>query len=147
MTEEEIDKSELEWMGRVLANVIISEYTCSSEPVTVDAEKIDLDLISSSAAGIADIWGQIGEAMAGLLDSVAGWIVSSVETWISENVKPIIDDVLSLISNTISPILSDVYSFLSNTILPAINSISTSISSWISENVVPLFDKILSILF
>jgi len=142
MTEEEIDKSELEWMGRVLANVIISEYTCSSEPVTVDAEKIDLDLISSSAAGIADIWGQIGEAMAGLLDSVAGWIVSSVETWISENVKPIIDDVLSLISNTISPILSDVYSFLSNTILPAINSISTSISSWISENVVPLFDKI-----
>ena len=120
------------------------------EYMVVNKEEVKLDLVASAMAGVTDPLGQLQDWLTSMFDSVSSWIVSTVETWIEENVIPVIDGITSWITDNVIPVISDVVTgitdWLSENVVPAISDAVTSISDWISENVIPaISDAVTSI--
>jgi len=137
-----LNPEDIEKLSRILAEALANQiaeqpealqaifYLEYSEVVIIDVDEIthvvNLDLIASSTLGLLDPLGQLQDWFTNIINSVASWIISGIETFINDYVLPLFDTVASSIS-----------SFISDYVLPAFDNLFTSISSWITEYVLP----------
>jgi len=113
---------------------------------------IDLELIATGTFGITDPLGQLRDWFVSTISGISNWIVSSVQTWINDNVMPLFSslysDVTSWINRYVIPAVSGVISsisdFINKNVLPAFDNLYVSISNFITENVLPFFDTLAS---
>jgi len=173
----EFDPEELKQMSQLLTEKFLEQFesedakaqftliTCVSgyEIIKEDqiVEVVNLDLVASATAGVLDPLGQLMEWFTGLIDSIASFIISSLEVFIETYVLPAISgvtsslqlfietyvlpafDVLQNFINTyVLPAISGVTDFVSTHVLPAIDKVIPSISDFISTYVLPAIDGI-----
>ena len=102
---------------------------------------VSLDLISSYTAGLTDPLGQLRDWFVGIINSIASWIVSGIQTFIQQHVMPAISAISSGITQVIMPAISgigsSISSFITNTVIPALTSLGSSITGFITNTVIP----------
>jgi len=152
-----LSPEDIKRMASVLANVLAENPDVLESVETVDVGSaivvpeesithvIDLEAIASSEAGALDVLGQIQDWFKSVLDSISSWIVSSVESFIEENVSPLFDwvydSVTSFIDTYVLPAFDSLYSnirwFIDTYVLPAIDNVITTITDFIYDVVIP----------
>ena len=107
----DISLKDIKKLGEILAQAYIEQcqnadfykvYVVSGMEVITEQEAIEvinLDIISSSTAGIMDILGQIKDFFTSLVNSVGSWIVSAIQGFIEEVIKPILDAISGSVSS------------------------------------------------
>ena len=106
---------------------------------------IDLELIATGTFGITDPLGQLRDWFVSTISGISDFIISSVQTWINENVIPFFDSLYNNVSSwinrnvipAISGVVSSISDFITENVLPAFENLFTNISSWITEYVLP----------
>jgi len=118
MTDEElfnIKPEEINAIANELAKILEStgiEVEAIAVPY-VPIEEINLEELSTSVAGITDIWGQISEAIKNLFQSIASWIVDSVTGFV-EGIKEKILGAIEGIKSWFQDTLNNIFSSLSS---------------------------------
>jgi|GEM_PF-3330497 len=117
---------------------------------------INLDLIASCTFGLTDPLGQFQEWLTNMINSIASWIVSGVQTFINRYVLPAFDSlygsIKSFINKYVLPAFDSLYDsvysgitgFINNYVLPAFDSLYSSISDFINTTVLPAIDSVAS---
>jgi len=143
--EEEYVSEEIKQMSRLLTDALLEQCT-SEEYISITyveyeavveeqiVEVVDLDLIASATASIIDPLGQLIEWLTEFLNAIASWIVSAIETFISDVVIPAIDAVTTTLSSAIDGAIS--------AISAAIDTVSTTLSDAISGAITTITDAI-----
>jgi len=156
----EFDPEELKRMSQLLAETLLGQFkaeeftsiTCvyGYEIIREDqiAEVIQLDLISSTTAGVLDPLGQLQEWFTSLINSIAGWIVSSIESFIEAYVLPAIDAIISNVWNFIYiyvlPAINAVTDFINTYVLPAIDAVVLTLTDAINALSIAITDALSS---
>ncbi|MEM2500093.1 MAG: hypothetical protein QXU30_08115, partial [Sulfolobales archaeon] len=133
----QLNPEEIRRTAETLANIILTNNLHVQETPAV--ETINLDLITSSTAGIFDPLGQLKEWFTSTLNSVAGWISASVQSWIGTYISPTIDAILGK--------AGDIWRFLQNIgaiINEAAAGAAAGLQLWIATNISPAINRILT---
>ena len=151
----EFSLEELNFLSKLLSEAYLrvgGESTCVVEAEVlstvqsyqlVDLEiigYIDLDTISSASLGVLDPLGQLYDFIVSVFNTIASWIVSSVNTFIENYVMPSLRGIYDALTYTILPafgnvinaVTTNVKGFIDTYILPAISNISSVVSNAIS---------------
>jgi len=164
----ELDPETLEQMSRLLAETLLEQIkvedaeaqlavvTCVGGYEIIREDQImrivQLDLIASATAGVLDPLGQLQEWLSDLINSVASWVVSAIESFIETYVLPAIDAVASGIQSfietyvlpAIDAVASGIQSFIETYVLPAIDSVTSAVFAFIETYVLPAIDAVAS---
>ena len=163
LTPEEINQ-----LSKVLAETLAKQITENPEAIqsvfavsvsgrTIIREEeithvVRLDLIASSTAGVLDPLGQLQDWFISAFNSVSSWIISSLQTFITENVLPLFDSLYSSIATFINtyviPLFDTLYSnittYIEDILMPAINALPTTITDFLNTNVLPAINGVIS---
>jgi len=176
-----LSPEDIKRMASVLANVLAENPDVLESAEVIDVGStvvvpeeyithvIDLEAIASSEAGVTDILGQLQDWFRSVIDSATSWVVSSVESFIEENVSPLFDwvydsvtsfidtyvlpafdrlfsDIVWYIDTYIAPgfadVVADVTDYIYKVVIPTISDVSSTLSSIVSQGFSDLTDTI-----
>jgi len=150
---------EINLMSKLLSEAFISNIQNTGLTFTTHVEAVDIEALgevnlgdlAGGCLGILDPIGQLRDWITGVVNSIGGWIVSSVTGFISTYVAPALDWVRSYLQFTVIPtligvrdyIVSGFWSVVNTYILPAVGNVISSVRGFIDTYVLPAISNVI----